>query len=73
MAQRDLTLNIGASTKDLNAALGRMRRDVRAATGNVQAMMKQAGQQMTAALTLPLAAFGASSIKTFASFEQSMA
>jgi hypothetical protein len=36
-------------------------------------MMKQAGQQMTAALTLPLVAFGANSIKTFASFEQSMA
>ena len=73
MAQRDLTLNIGANTRDLNQALGRMRSDVRKATGNVQAMMKQAGQQMTAALTLPLAAFGANSIKTFASFEQSMA
>jgi hypothetical protein len=73
MAQRDLTLNIGANTKELNAALGKMRKDVRAATGNVQNMMKEAGTQMTAALTLPLVAFGANSIKTFASFEQSMA
>ena len=73
MAQRELTLNIGAKTKDLNVALGKMRKDVRAATGNVTAMMKQAGTQMTAAFTAPLALFGANAIKTFATFEQSMA
>jgi hypothetical protein len=73
MAQRDLTLNIGAKTKDLNTALGKMRKDVRAATGNVTAMMKQAGTQMTAAFTAPLALFGANAVKTFATFEQSMA
>ena len=73
MAQRDLTLNIGARTKDLNTALGKMRKDVRAATGNVTAMMKQAGTQMTAAFTAPLALFGANAVKTFATFEQSMA
>jgi len=73
MAQRDLTLNIGAKTKDLNTALGKMRKDVRSATGNVTAMMKQAGTQMTAAFTAPLALFGANAIKTFATFEQSMA
>ena len=73
MAQRDLTLNIGAKTKDLNVALGKMRKDVRAATGNVTAMMKQAGTQMTAAFTAPLALFGANAVKTFATFEQSMA
>lgn len=73
MAQRDLTLNIGAKTKDLNVALGKMRKDVRAATGNVTAIMKQAGAQMTAAFTAPLALFGANAIKTFATFEQSMA
>ena len=73
MASRDLTLNIGARTTELNAALGKMRRDVRAATGNVTAMMQQAGQQMTVALTAPLALFGRSAVKNFASFEQSMA
>lgn len=73
MATRDLTLNIGARTKDLNAALGKMRKDVRSATGNVTALMKQAGTQMTVALTAPLAMFGRHSIKTFASFEQAMA
>lgn len=73
MAQRDLTLNIGANTRELNAALGSMRKDIRQATGNVTAMMQQAGMQMTAALTAPLVLFGRGALKSFASFEQSMA
>jgi len=73
MAQRDLTLNIGAKTIELNTALGKMRKDVRRSTGEVSAAFKQTGMQMTAALTAPLALFGRSAIKNFASFEQSMA
>ena len=65
MAQRDLTLNIGANTKGLNKALGKMRRDVRSATGNITASMQQAGRNMTMALTAPLGIMAAQSMRAF--------
>jgi len=65
MAQRDLTLNIGANTQGLNKALGKMRRDVRSATGNITASMQQAGRNMTMALTAPLGIMAAQSMRAF--------
>ena len=65
MAQRKLTLNIGANTQGLNKALGKMRKDVRAATGNITASMQQAGRNMTLALTAPLGIMAAQSMRAF--------
>ena len=65
MAQRKLTLNIGANTKGLNKALGKMRKDVRSATGNITASMQQAGRNMTLALTAPLGIMAAQSMRAF--------
>ena len=65
MAQRKLTLNIGANTQGLNKALGKMRKDVRAATGNITASMQQAGRNMTMALTAPLGIMAAQSMRAF--------
>ena len=65
MAQRKLTLNIGANTRGLNQALGQMRRDVRSATGNITAAMQDAGKKMTMAVTAPLAIMAAKSLQAF--------
>ena len=65
MAQRKLTLNIGANTQGLNKALGQMRRDVRSATGNITAAMQDAGKKMTMAVTAPLAIMAAKSLQAF--------
>lgn len=61
----DLVVRIGADTRDLNRQLGRVQRNMRAMTGNFERM----GQNLTRSLTLPLAAIGATAIKSAADLE----
>lgn len=65
----DLVAKIGANTKGFNAALGDVNKRTRKMSGNISNL----GKKMSMSITLPLAALGASSVKTFMSFEQQMA
>ncbi len=65
----DLVAKIGANTKGFNAALGDVNKRTRKMSGNISNL----GKKMSMSITLPLAAIGASSVKTFMSFEQQMA
>ena len=65
----DLVAKIGANTKGFNAALGDVNRRTRKMSGNISNL----GKRMSMSITMPLAAIGASSVKTFMSFEQQMA
>ena len=56
-------------SKDVQKAMGRVSKQMTALGGKMQ----NAGKGMTAGLTLPLLAFGATSVKVFAGFEQEMA
>ena len=65
----DLVARIGADTKGFNKALGDVQRRSRQMSGNI----KNVGKQMSMSITGPLALIGASSVKTFMSFEAQMA
>ena len=65
----DAVLHIGADLTDLNSKLAQAKKGVSQTMGNIQKM----GAGMTAAVTAPIVALGASSFKTAAEFEQSMA
>jgi phage-related minor tail protein len=65
----DLVARIGADTKGFNKALGDVQRRSRQMSGNI----KNLGKQMSMSITGPLALIGASSVKTFMSFEAQMA
>jgi len=62
----DLIVRIGANTKDLNKQLGRVQREMRSMTGN----LTQLGQNMTRAITVPLAGLGALAVKSAADLEK---
>ena len=64
----DLILKLGVNAKDFDKGLGQSMRKLNAFGKNT----KKLGKQLTASLTLPLAAIGASSFKVAADFEQSM-
>ena len=66
---KDLIVNIGASTKGLNKELGKANKAFARNFGNIA----RSGKAMGAAVGVPLLALGASSVKVFANFEQSMA
>jgi hypothetical protein len=65
----DLVVRIGANTKDFNAKLGTLKSQIRKDTKNIAAM----GRSLSMSVTAPLALIGASSFRTAADFEQSMA
>lgn len=65
----DLVVRIGANTKDFNAKLGTLKSQIRKDTKNIAAM----GRNLSMSITAPLALIGASSFRTAADFEQSMA
>ena len=65
----DLVVRIGANTKDFNAKLGTLKSQIRKDTKNIAAM----GRNLSMSVTAPLALIGASSFRTAADFEQSMA
>ena len=65
----DLILRVGADTSQLNKNLGIARRDIAKNTREIQNL----GRNLTVGITAPLVAIGASSVKVFADFEQSMA
>jgi len=62
----DLIVRIGADTKDLNKQLGRVQREMRSMTGN----LTQLGQNLTRAITVPLAGLGALAVKSAADLEK---
>ena len=62
----DLIVRIGADTRDLNKQLGRVQREMRSMTGN----LVQLGQNMTRAITVPLAGLGALAVKSAADLEK---
>lgn len=62
----DLIVRIGADTRDLNKQLGRVQREMRSMTGN----LTQLGQNMTRAITVPLAGLGALAVKSAADLEK---
>jgi tape measure domain-containing protein len=62
----DLIVRIGADTRDLNKQLGRVQREMRSMTGN----LAQLGQNMTRAITVPLAGLGALAVKSAADLEK---
>lgn len=66
---KDLIINIGANTKGLNKALGNTRREMSRTFGEIE----RAGKRMTVGVTAPLAAIGATSVRTFSTFEFAMA
>lgn len=65
----DLRAYGGKFSKDVQKAMGKVGKQISAFGGKMQ----NAGKGLTAGLTLPLLAFGASSVKVFANFEQEMA
>ena len=65
----DAVLHIGADLTDLNAKLGQAKKGVSQTMGNIQRM----GAGLTASITAPIVALGASSFKTAQEFEASMA
>lgn len=65
----DLVARVGADTRGFNKALGDVQRRSRQMSGNI----KNLGKQMSMSITGPLALIGASSVKTFMSFEAQMA
>ncbi len=65
----DLIVRVGADTTPLNTALGNVTRTMRQSTGNIQKL----GRNMSMAITAPLVAIAATSFRTAATFEQSMA
>jgi len=62
----DLIVRIGADTRDLNKQLGRVQREMRSMTGN----LTQLGQNLTRAITVPLAGLGALAVKSAADLEK---
>lgn len=71
MAKRSAALNIifGADSRQLDRALGETQKKLRNLAGD----MKSLGSSMSLGLTAPIAALGASSVKTFSEFEYAMA
>ena len=65
----DLVVRIGADTRGLNKSLGKVQRNMRSMTGNLTKL----GTSMSKAVTLPLLAIGAASLKMSVDFEASMA
>ena len=65
----DAVLHIGADLTDLNSKLGQAKKGVSQTMGNIQKM----GAGLTASVTAPIVALGASSFKTASDFEASMA
>jgi phage-related minor tail protein len=65
----DAVLHIGADLTDLNSKLGQAKKGVSQTMGNIQKM----GAGLTASITAPIVALGASSFKTAQEFEASMA
>lgn len=65
----DLILRVGADTSKLNKDLGDARKTIAKNTREIQNL----GRNLTVGITAPLVAIGASSVKVFADFEQSMA
>lgn len=65
----DLIVRVGADTTPLNTALGNVTKTMRQSTGNIQKL----GRNMSMAITAPLVAIAATSFRTAATFEQSMA
>jgi hypothetical protein len=65
----DLILRVGADTSKLNKDLGDARKSIAKNTREIQNL----GRNLTVGITAPLVAIGASSVKVFADFEQSMA
>lgn len=65
----DLILRVGADTSQLNKNLGEARKSIAKNTREIQNL----GRNLTVGITAPLVAIGASSVKVFADFEQSMA
>ena len=73
---KDLKVTIGLSKKGLSKLNGDLRRtkaNFKRSFGEISAMATSVGKNMTAGITAPLTLFAANAIKTFASFEQSMA
>lgn len=66
---KDLLIGVGMSTRGLNRDLGKMRRSFNRSFGEIQ----KAGRKMTAAISAPLVALGATATKVFVGFEHSMA
>ena len=62
----DLIVRIGADTRDLNKQLGRVQRNMRSMTSE----LTQLGQNMTRAITVPLAGLGALAVKSAADLEK---
>lgn len=65
----DLVVRVGANTRLLNQGLKQAKRDIKRTTGEIQNL----GRSLSMGITAPLALIGASSVKVFADFEQSMA
>ena len=65
----DLVVRVGANTRLLNQGLKQAKRDIQRTTGEIQNL----GRSLSMGITAPLALIGASSVKVFADFEQSMA
>lgn len=65
----DLTLTVGADTRNFNKRMNDVQRRTKATFGNIQKL----GVGMSAAVTAPLAAMAAKSFGVAADFEQSMA
>jgi hypothetical protein len=65
----DLVVRVGANTRLLNQGLKQAKADIRRTTGEIQNM----GRTLSMSISAPLALIGASSVKVFADFEQSMA
>lgn len=66
---KDLIINIGANTAGLNKALGNTRRQMSRTFGEIE----RAGRKMTVQVSAPLAAVGATAVRTFTNFEFAMA
>ena len=65
----DLIVNIGANTKDLNKKLGQVQRNTKRSFGNIEKL----GQNLSVAVTLPMAAMAATSVQAFREQEKAIA
>lgn len=65
----DLIVNIGVNTKDLNKKLGQVQRNTKRSFGNIEKL----GQNLSVAVTLPMAAMAATSVQAFREQEKAIA
>ena len=65
----DLIVNIGVNTKDLNKKLGQVQRNTKRSFGNIEKL----GQNLSVAVTLPMAAMAATSVQAFREQQKAIA